>query len=233
MLAAERSVGPDLNALDALWREVKDDESKGGPTPSTSAERVPSFSQALQAAATNNEGTLRLELVKETLPPGFEALRNEATVEGYRMLDRLATEWEAREIRFAQQGEALFAAYSDDRLVGIGGITLDLTLPGSLRMRRFYVAKEFRRRGVARQLALSLLGRKEIAGRSIVVNAGDGSEPFWEALGFTSDRQRGHTHMMRTSNRIVSTQVLVLRRRTISASDRRSDSGPDRCRHAA
>ena len=111
------------------------------------------------------------------------------------MLDRLATEWEAREIRFARDGEALFAAYFGDRLVGIGGITWDPVIPGALRMRRFYVAKAFRRRGIARQLALSLLGRKEITGRSIIVNAGVGSAPFWELLGFTLDRQRRpHPH---------------------------------------
>ena len=63
-------------------------------------------------------------------------------------------------------------------------------------MRRFYVAKAFRRRGIARQLALSLLGRKEVASRSIIVNAGVGSAPFWESLGFTLDRQDGHTHIM-------------------------------------
>ena len=113
------------------------------------------------------------------------------------MLDRLAAEWEARETRFDRPGEALFSAHFDDRLVGIGGMTLDPAVPGALRMRRFYVAKEFRRRGVARQLALSLLDRKEAGGCPIVVNAGAGSEAFWESLGFTPDRRQGHTHLMR------------------------------------
>ena len=113
------------------------------------------------------------------------------------MLDTLAAGWEAREICFEQEGEALLAAYCDERLVGIGGITRDPAVHGALRMRRFYVAKQFRRRGIARQLAFSLLNRKEVAGRPILVNAGAGSEAFWESLGFTADRQQGHTHMMR------------------------------------
>jgi nucleoside triphosphate diphosphatase len=174
-LAAERGVGAGLDALEALWQEVKSRESK----------------------TTQYDGTVRVERVAETLPAGFNALRNEARAEGYRMLDTLATGWEAREIRFAQEGEALFAAYSDNRLVGIGGMTRDPSVAGALRMRRFYVAKEFRRRGVARRIALSLLNQKEAAGRLIVVNAGAGSEAFWESLGFASDRQQGHTHTMR------------------------------------
>jgi hypothetical protein len=31
----------------------------------------------------------------------------------------------------------------------------------------------------------------------VTVNAADGSEHFWEALGFTPDRVRGHTHILR------------------------------------
>ncbi len=135
------------------------------------------------------------------LPAGLSVLRNEARAEGYKMLDRLASGWEAREICFTQAGEALFAAFFEHRLVGIGGITWDSTIPGALRMRRFYVAKDFRRRGVARQLALSLLDRKEVAGHPIVVNAGTGSGPFWELLGFTADRQQGHTHIMQSPRR--------------------------------
>ncbi len=196
VLAAERGIGPDLDALDALWREAKSGEAKGDPISSTSADQIPSFSEPRRSGGISDSRVLRLERVEETLPAGFEGLRNEARAEAYKMLDRLATEWEARETRFARDGEALFAAYFGDPLVGIGGITWDPVIPGAFRMRRFYVAKAFRRRGIARQLALSLLGRKEITGRSIIVNAGVGSAPFWESLGFTLDRQDGHTHMM-------------------------------------
>ena len=196
VLAAERGIGPDLDALDALWREAKSGEAKGDPISSTSADQIPSFSEPRRSGGISDSRVLRLERVEETLPAGFEGLRNEARAEAYKMLDRLATEWEARETRFARDGEALFAAYFGDPLVGIGGITWDPVIPGAFRMRRFYVAKAFRRRGIARQLALSLLGRKEITGRSIIVNAGVGSAPFWESLGFTLDRQGGHTHMM-------------------------------------
>jgi nucleoside triphosphate diphosphatase len=197
-LSVARGAGHDLDALEALWQQVKRHESNGKLLPAGFAVRAPSSPPTLPSAATRDGGAIRLERVAETPPTGFNALRNEARGEGYRMLDTLAAGWEAREIRFAQEGEALFAAYCDDHLVGVGGITRDPAIPEALRMRRFYVAKEYRRRGVARQLAFSLLHRKEVAGRPILVNAGAGSEAFWESLGFTADRQQGHTHMMQT-----------------------------------
>jgi nucleoside triphosphate diphosphatase len=196
-LAAERGVGADLDALEALWQEVKRREPKGEPAPSASDVPASSSPQAQLPTATKKDAAIRLERATKALPAGFSALRNEARAEGYRMLDTLASGWEAREIRFTRQGEALFAAYSGDRLVGIGGMTRDPNVAGALRMRRFYVAKEFRRRGVARRIAVSLLAREEIAGLPIVVNAGAGSEAFWESLGFASNRQQGHTHTMR------------------------------------
>ena len=94
VLAAERGIGPDLNPLDALWREVKSGEAKGDPISSTSADQIPSFSEPRRAEGISDNRVLRLERVEETLPTGFEGLRNEARAEGYKMLDRLATEWE-------------------------------------------------------------------------------------------------------------------------------------------
>ncbi len=116
------------------------------------------------------------------------------------MLDRLAAEWHAGNTLFDRPSEALFAAYVNGVLAGIGGLTIDPAMPGALRMRRFYVGRECRRRGIARRLANALSGRPEVAGRLIVVNAAAGSGAFWEALGFTQDRRQSHTHVMPPAN---------------------------------
>jgi GNAT superfamily N-acetyltransferase len=137
---------------------------------------------------------IRLERVIGALPSGFEALQAEARVQGHRMLDTLADEWEAGKTRFDRPGEALYVAYDDEVMAAIGGITLEPTIPGALRMRRFYVCRHFRRCGVGRALALMLL--KACNGRMVTANAAAGSEPFWEALGFVPDRRDGHTHLL-------------------------------------
>lgn len=136
---------------------------------------------------------IRLERVVDALPAGLDALRDEARGKGHRMLDTLATEWASGGQRFAHPGETLLAAYAGDVLIGIGGITLDATTLGALRMRRFYVALDYRRTGVGRALATALL--EDARGRIVTANAAAGSEPFWESFGFVADRREGRTHI--------------------------------------
>ena len=104
-------------------------------------------------------------------------------------------------MRFDRDGEALFAARVGADLAGIGGLTIDPVLPGALRMRRFYVRKSFRRSGIGRAITDKLLAQAPASDRPVTVNGGAGSEPFWESLGFVSDRNDGHTHVLRRANR--------------------------------
>jgi GNAT superfamily N-acetyltransferase len=137
---------------------------------------------------------IRIERVIDTLPAGFETLRAEARREGHTMIERLAADWTAGIHRFDQLGEALLAARVGAALAGIGGLTQEPTIPGALRMRRFYVRAGYRRAGVGRALVRELLGQ---ATRPITANAASGSEAFWEAFGFTPDRRDGRTHILR------------------------------------
>jgi GNAT superfamily N-acetyltransferase len=139
---------------------------------------------------------IRLERVTDALPSGLDAMRTEARAENHNMLDRLAREWEAGETRFDRPGEALYAAYVDEVLAGIGGLTVETAIPGAYRMRRFYVRAPYRRASIAQRLALALLDG--IPGHTVTVNAAAGSESFWEALGFLPDRRDGFTHVFRS-----------------------------------
>jgi len=138
----------------------------------------------------------RLERVTSALPAGFEALRTEARAEGHRMLDTLAREWGDGTTRFDRSGEMLVAAYRGDALAGIGGVTQEPAIPGALRMRRFYVALAYRRCGVGRALAATLLAEARRQECAITCNAAGGSERFWEALGFAPNPRGGWTHLL-------------------------------------
>jgi GNAT superfamily N-acetyltransferase len=130
--------------------------------------------------------------VVERLPAGFDVLRQNARAEGHRNMDRLADDWASGAQRFDAAGEALLAALVASELAGVGGITEDPMMPETLRMRRFYVRAVFRRHGVGRRLAETL-----IAGVRLVVNAGtQQAARFWEALGFMPDQRDGHTHTL-------------------------------------
>ena len=72
--------------------------------------------------------SLIIERVSGELPTGFDALSAEAAGEGYRHLTRSATEWRAGR-RFDRDGEALIVARLHGELAGIGGLTIDPTVP--------------------------------------------------------------------------------------------------------
>ena len=139
---------------------------------------------------------LAIVAVGRVLPAGFDTLRAEADAEGYRFLERLSDDWPSGAMRFDRPGEALLAVRSADMLAAIGGLTSDPFVTDALRMRRFYVGAAFRRRGIGRRLATALLERARRSGRLVTCNAGIGSVPFWESLGFIADRRDGHTHVI-------------------------------------
>ncbi len=97
--------------------------------------------------------------VVERLPAGFDVLRQNARAEGHRNMDRLAEDWASGAQRFDAAGEALLAALIAGELACVGGITADPMMPGALRMRRFYVRAVFRRHGVGRRLAETLIAK--------------------------------------------------------------------------
>ncbi len=137
-----------------------------------------------------------IEQVKDTLPEGFEVLRHAAEGEAFQMLATLAREWADGSNRFDRPGEALVAAWDGGLLAGMGGMNVDPYVEGALRMRRFYVRRACRRRGIARAMANALLDRPEVAGRTITLDAPHGEAArFWEALGFLRDERDGHTHI--------------------------------------
>jgi GNAT superfamily N-acetyltransferase len=127
--------------------------------------------------------SLRLERATRRLPIGFAELEADAEADGRRHMTRLAAE-------FAQTSEmfhAVFACFLDDGLAGIGAITDEpaSTAQPAWRMRRLYVHRGFRRQGVARTIATTLL--REAAGRVDVVTVHAGNPDaaqFWQAIGF-------------------------------------------------
>jgi GNAT superfamily N-acetyltransferase len=137
---------------------------------------------------------VRFQRVIDELPADFDTIRAEARAEGYRFLDRLATDWASGAMRFDRPGEALLAVYSEGVLAAIGGITIDPIVAEALRMRRFYCRRAFRRTGIGGEIAQALLERA----RSVLVvtlNAAVKSVPFWESLGFVPEARDGHTHI--------------------------------------
>lgn len=128
-----------------------------------------------------------------SLPNGFDELRADAEANGYRQLRRLAAELETGQAMF----HAVVAVFIDRGLVGVGAIT-DEPQPASepaWRLRRLYVHRRFRRRGIARSMVRALLAEAADKVRLVTVHAGDDDAArFWEAIGFQHAACKAWTH---------------------------------------
>ena len=96
------------------------------------------------------------------LPPDLATgLLPTAQAEGFAALDRLGQDWQTGSNRFAAPGECLLAARWQKQLAGIGGLNVDPYDPSGQagRVRRLYVAPEFRRQGIGRALVQTLIHR--------------------------------------------------------------------------
>lgn len=148
--------------------------------------------------------SLQIVRIVEALPEGFEPLRSEAAAEGFAHVERLAAEWASGEQRFDGEGEALFAAFSDGELAGVGAVSREHLEPrlGAMRMRRCYVRPRFRRQGIGRALAGAMIQQGLAVAGILTVNAGTPDAPaFWSAMGFDPDPRNGRTHVLRDLSR--------------------------------
>ena len=92
------------------------------------------------------------------ITPQLRELETQAVAEGFRFLSRLIEEWESGANRFDQQGEGLFGAFRNGRLIAIGGLSSDpFAEPDVGRLRRVYVARASRGQNVGKALVQHLL----------------------------------------------------------------------------
>ena len=112
----------------------------------------------------------------------------ESVQEGFRFVSRLREEWVSGVNRFAGKGEALFAGFDADQLVAVGGINRQSADCG--RLRRVYVRKADRRRGLGGQLVRHIMNFAAQHYRRVVLRTDtEAAEHFYVALGFI--RQAG------------------------------------------
>jgi GNAT superfamily N-acetyltransferase len=123
----------------------------------------------------------------------------EAAAEGVRNMAMLASEFGSAANPFVEPA-ALFAAFAEGELAGLGGVTLQAGLAEpAMRMRRLYVRPAFRRAGVARALAGAMMQQGFQTAPLLVLNAraSAAAPPFWEAMGFERVEWPGITHALR------------------------------------
>ena len=125
--------------------------------------------------------------VTDLMRDRLAVLLAESEASGYRFVRRLVDEWEQGTNRFSRPGEALFAAESGGRVVGVCGLNVDPYLDDSRvgRVRNVYVLAACRGRGIGRRLvgravaeAQGHFDRLRLRGREA------GPARLYESLGF-------------------------------------------------
>jgi len=132
-------------------------------------------------------------------------LNDLAKSEHIQVVAKLISSWSDDKSFFGERGEGLWIAQSavSGEVIGVGGITICPTRPECRRVRRFYIAPQWRRRGVATALAEQCIGRAKSFGISTVTCHAAASEmapKFWESIGFVPVADSDITHVMHLTN---------------------------------
>lgn len=132
------------------------------------------------------------------LPPQIDDLEREASAQGFNFVGRLIDEWRAGTNRFDKPGECLLGIIDNETLVGIGGLNVDpYVMDGfTARLRRLYVAKAFRRRGIGEALVLELLQHASLHFRQVRLSTDtESAAAFYSRLGFRAIEDETATHV--------------------------------------
>jgi GNAT superfamily N-acetyltransferase len=141
---------------------------------------------------------IRVALIRQ-LPPAFAELAADALADSQKMLEVLREDWAAGTQRFDRPGEALFAAFGGDALLGLGGLTRDPYLPEATgRVRRMYVRRASRGHGAGRALVEAIIaGAAEAGWPRLRVRAPASAFLFYERCGFLrAVGERAATHVL-------------------------------------
>jgi N-acetylglutamate synthase-like GNAT family acetyltransferase len=132
------------------------------------------------------------------LPEQILALEKEAVAEDFRFLTRLISEWHSGKNRFDAPGECLMAAYSNQQLIGIGGLSIDpYGTPDTARLRRVYVTPAARNQHVGQALVKALVGRAALHFQSVrLYTDTSGADVFYVRCGFVRVEGVRATHGM-------------------------------------
>jgi N-acetylglutamate synthase-like GNAT family acetyltransferase len=149
-------------------------------------------------------GQVDIQLITH-LPPQIRVLEKEAVEEGFKFLTRLITEWDSGINRFNAPGECLIAAYRNERLIGIGGLSVDPYAEKDMaRLRRVYVSASSRRHHVGQTLVKALVAHAALRFQNLCLFTDTAvGDAFYLKCGFTRIEDDHATHAMCLSNSLL------------------------------
>jgi GNAT superfamily N-acetyltransferase len=156
--------------------------------------------RAPSAGSTSVATEVSVNRLRDLPADGLADLVAESEKDGFRFLRRLVADWESGANRFAQPGEALFAAVAGGRIIGVCGLNVDpYRCDGRVgRVRHLYVAVAFRRRGIGGLLVAMVIRMARNAFEQLRLRTNSApAARFYEVLGFQRcDNEADCTHTL-------------------------------------
>ncbi|SFB11729.1 MULTISPECIES: GNAT family N-acetyltransferase [unclassified Bacillus (in: firmicutes)] len=126
--------------------------------------------------------------IENLLDVDLSHLVKESQEAGFRMLGRLVDDYEKGENTFNQKGEALYGVYNEQgSLIAIGGLNIDPFSNNHKigRLRRFYVATDYRRSGIGTLLLNTIVSEAKQHYEILVLNTKtEEADRFYNVFGF-------------------------------------------------
>ena len=141
-----------------------------------------------------------IAIQKIKLPiPGIESLLMEGQEEGYDFIQTLADDWASGENRFDGPGETLCGHLDQGLVVAVGGLNCDpfAGRPDTGRIRRVFVRRAWRNKGVGRALVSALIDEARSHFRCVRLRAeNEDAARLYERMGFVPIADPDATHIL-------------------------------------
>ncbi|SIQ66061.1 Acetyltransferase (GNAT) domain-containing protein [Bacillus cereus] len=133
-------------------------------------------------------------------------LVQESKDEGFNFLIKLISDYENKINIFNKTGECLYGIFQGEKLIGIGGLNKDPYTENNRigRMRRFYIAKEYRRKGVGKLLLVRILSEAKKYFNIVVLHTDtEQGDKFYTSSGFVKGiKYVGASHYLNLHKRM-------------------------------
>ncbi|BCC47418.1 acetyltransferase [Bacillus cereus] len=130
---------------------------------------------------------MHIQQIENLMKYEFKYLVQESKEEGFKFLKKLINEYENELNTFNKSGECLYGIFQGEKLIGIGGLNADPYTENNKigRLRRFYIAKDYRRIGLGKLLLNKLLSHTEKYFKVVVLHTDTKQgDVFYTANGF-------------------------------------------------
>ncbi|MFP5111952.1 GNAT family N-acetyltransferase [Bacillaceae bacterium C204] len=131
----------------------------------------------------------KIEKITNLMTIDISHLIMESKEGGFCFIERLVNDYKNGTNTFNKKGEGLYGVFNDKGvLIAIGGMNIDpySNDPEIGRLRRFYVLKEYRRKGIGRFLVNQILFAARRTFKKVVLHTDtDDGDWFYTSLGFS------------------------------------------------